>query len=117
MEELINQVAKKTGLPAEQARSAVTAGPGVIPGKLPARAGRPFPVPESPTMRPLRRASLLLALTGLLIGASLGDAPAQTKTKTKTETKTETKSVTSTGLTFELYKDTAGKFRWRLKDG
>jgi uncharacterized protein len=70
-------------------------------------------------MRPLRRASLLLALTGLLIGASLGDAPAQTKTKAppKTETKTETKTVTPTGLTFELYKDTAGKFRWRLKDG
>jgi len=62
----------------------------------------------------VRRVSLLLVLAGLFAAAGLGDAPAQTKTKTKTETKTETAA--ATGLTFELYKDTGGKYRWRLKD-
>jgi uncharacterized protein YegP (UPF0339 family) len=66
----------------------------------------------------VRRVSLLLVLSGLLVGAGLNDAPAQTKTKTKSKADTETKaeSATATGLTFELYKDTAGEFRWRLKN-
>jgi uncharacterized protein len=66
----------------------------------------------------VRRVSLLLVLAGLFATAGLGDAPAQTKTKSKTESKVETKTetATATGLTFELYKDTGGKYRWRLKD-
>jgi nucleoid DNA-binding protein len=42
MEELLNQVVKKTGLPADQARSAVTAVLGFIRGKLPAAAAGQF---------------------------------------------------------------------------
>jgi uncharacterized protein YegP (UPF0339 family) len=66
----------------------------------------------------VRRGSLLLVLTGLIMTAGLETAPAQTKSKSKADTKTETKAESQpTGLTFELYKDSAGKFRWRLKDG
>jgi uncharacterized protein YegP (UPF0339 family) len=65
----------------------------------------------------VRRGSLLLILTGLIMTAGLETAPAQTKSKSKADTKTETKAESQpTGLTFELYKDSAGEFRWRLKN-
>jgi uncharacterized protein YegP (UPF0339 family) len=65
-----------------------------------------------------RRAGILLAIAGLLGMAGMETALAQTKGKVKgkVDPKTETKVQTPTGLTFEVYKDSGGKYRWRLKD-
>ena len=62
-------------------------------------------------MNTVRRVSLLFVLAGLFAVAGLGDAPAQTKAKTAP------KADSATALTFSIYKDKGGKFRWRLKDG
>jgi uncharacterized protein YegP (UPF0339 family) len=59
----------------------------------------------------LRRTSLLVALAGLLAVAGSGDAPAQSKSKAPPKAE-----AAATTLTFHIYKDAGGKFRWRLKD-
>jgi uncharacterized protein YegP (UPF0339 family) len=56
--------------------------------------------------------SLLVALAGLLAVVGSGNAPAQSKAKTPA--KTEPGAAPT--LTFHIYKDAGGKFRWRLKD-
>jgi uncharacterized protein YegP (UPF0339 family) len=69
-------------------------------------------------MSTVRRVSLLVVLAGLIAAAGSGDAPAQTKSKPApkaTEPKVEAPPAT-TALTFEVYKDAGGKFRWRVKD-
>ncbi len=65
-------------------------------------------------MSTVRRVSLLFVLAGLLAAAGLGEAPAQTKTKTTDSPKV---ADAPPALTFHIYKDAGGKFRWRLKDG
>jgi uncharacterized protein YegP (UPF0339 family) len=63
----------------------------------------------------VRRVSLLVVLAGVFAIAGLGDAPAQTS-KAKTDTTKTADSAKATTLTFSIYKDKGGKFRWRLKD-
>jgi uncharacterized protein YegP (UPF0339 family) len=69
----------------------------------------------------VRRTSLLLILAGLIVSVGLGTSLAQDKPKSKpkadSKAKAETPPSTAAGLTFELYKDAGGKYRWRLKDG
>ncbi len=70
-------------------------------------------------MSTVRRVSLLLVLAGLIGTAGLGNAPAQTKGKTApkpAETKTAESPTAAGALTFEVYKDAGGKFRWRCKN-
>jgi uncharacterized protein YegP (UPF0339 family) len=63
-------------------------------------------------MLAIRRASLLVVLAGLLATAGLGDALAQTKGNTAPKPD----SAAPPTLTFHIYKDKGGKFRFRLKD-
>lgn len=62
----------------------------------------------------VRRASLLVVLAGLLATAGLGDALAQTKGKAPPKA---VDPAAPPALTFHIYKDKGGKFRWRLMDG
>jgi uncharacterized protein YegP (UPF0339 family) len=61
-------------------------------------------------VKTVRRTSLFLALVAMIAATGLGDAPAQTKGKSAG------KSAESATLTFHIYKDAGGKYRWRLKD-
>jgi uncharacterized protein len=64
----------------------------------------------------VRRVSLLIVLAGLFATAGLGDAPAQ-PAKGKTDAPKAADGAKAPALTFTIYKDRSGKFRWRLKDG
>jgi len=69
------------------------------------------------TVSTIRRVSLFLVLAALIGAAGSGGAPAQTKGKTAPKAaEPKVEAPTSTALTFEVYKDAGGKFRWRLKD-
>ncbi len=65
----------------------------------------------------IRSATLLLMLAVFAGAIGLEPAGAQTKTKdSKVQSRGKDK-VTAISATFELYKDRAGEFRFRLKDG
>ncbi|HEX4591283.1 MAG TPA: DUF1508 domain-containing protein [Gemmataceae bacterium] len=64
-------------------------------------------------MTALRRASVFLIVAGLLAVTASGDAPAQTKTRTGPKA---AESAAAPALSFHIYKDAGGKYRFRLKD-
>jgi uncharacterized protein YegP (UPF0339 family) len=63
-------------------------------------------------MSAVRCAALSILFVAVLATAGLQDAPAQTKPKTAPKTA----EPPAAALTFHIYKDAGGKFRWRLKD-
>jgi uncharacterized protein YegP (UPF0339 family) len=67
----------------------------------------------------VRRVTMLAVITAAFGLVGLSDAPAQTKTKPAPAAKDKPADppAATTALTFEIYKDAGGKFRWRLKDG
>jgi len=67
----------------------------------------------------IRGAALLLALAVFAGAADPQPAGAQTKSKDKAKDAAvqEKDKAAATGAMFELYKDTAGEFRFRMRDG
>jgi uncharacterized protein YegP (UPF0339 family) len=59
---------------------------------------------------------MLVVLAAGLGVVGLGDAPAQTKGKTAPKSKSVEAPPPAAALTFEVYKDAGGKFRWRCKN-
>ena len=64
-------------------------------------------------MKTLRSTSLFLVLAALIAATGWSDALAQSKSKSATKA-AEPKA---DAMTFHIYKDAGGKYRWRLMDG
>jgi uncharacterized protein len=61
------------------------------------------------------RKFIMLPLAALLLASALNDSSAQPPTKAKA--KTPEADTSATGLHFEIYTDTGGNYRYRIKDG